>query len=73
MLITGYLWRARGTVVESCNISDGVGGGRVEDRGDEMADPEAAVSDTWSWARANARTGALDPRLPGQLTTVDLR
>jgi DNA-binding MarR family transcriptional regulator len=30
-----------------------------------MADLEAAISDTWSWARANARTGAkaLDPRL----------
>ena len=37
----------------------------MEDRGDGMADLEAAISDTWSWARANARTGAkaLDPRL----------
>jgi DNA-binding MarR family transcriptional regulator len=37
----------------------------VEDPGDGMADLEAAISDTWSWARANARTGAkaLDPRL----------
>lgn len=37
----------------------------MEDRGDELADLEAAVSDTWSWARATARTGAkaLDPRL----------
>ena len=35
----------------------------MEDRGDGMADLEAAISDTWSWARANARTGAkaLDP------------
>ena len=47
----------------------------MEDRGDEMVDPEAAISDIWSWARANARTGAkaLDPRLLGQLTTIDLR
>ena len=37
----------------------------MEDRGDGMAVLEAAISDTWSWARANARTGAkaLDPRL----------
>jgi len=44
----------------------------VEDRGDEMADLESAVSDTWSWARANARAGAkaLDPRL--DMTTYPL-
>ena len=37
----------------------------MEDRGDGMAVLEAAISDTWSWARANARTGAkaVDPRL----------
>ena len=37
----------------------------MEDRGDEMAELEAAISDTWSWARANARAGAkaLDQRL----------
>jgi DNA-binding MarR family transcriptional regulator len=32
---------------------------------DEVAELEAAISDTWSWARRNARAGAhaLDPRL----------
>lgn len=32
---------------------------------DEVAELEAAISDTWSWARAAARAGAqvLDPRL----------
>jgi hypothetical protein len=65
VLITGYLPPAHGKVVESCNIPDGVGGGLVEDRGDETADPEAAGSDTWSCVRANPRTGAkaLEPRL----------
>jgi DNA-binding MarR family transcriptional regulator len=37
----------------------------VEDPGDGLADLEAAISETWSWARATARAGAeaLDPRL----------
>lgn len=60
MLINRYPSPARGKVVKSCNIRDGVGGGLVEDRGDEMADLEAAVSGTWSWARANARTERLE-------------
>ena len=47
----------------------------MEDRGDGMADLEAATSDTWSWARVNA----LASRAPGdiaeltRLTTADLR
>jgi DNA-binding MarR family transcriptional regulator len=37
----------------------------VEARSDEVAELEAAISDTWSWARRTARAGAqtLDPRL----------
>jgi DNA-binding MarR family transcriptional regulator len=37
----------------------------MEARPDEVAELEAAISDTWSWARATARSGAqaLDPRL----------
>ena len=30
----------------------------MEDRRDGMAELEAAISETWSWARANARAGA---------------
>jgi DNA-binding MarR family transcriptional regulator len=37
----------------------------VETRTEEVAELEAAISDTWSWARRTARAGAqaLDPRL----------
>jgi DNA-binding MarR family transcriptional regulator len=37
----------------------------VDNRVDEVAELEAAISDTWSWARATARAAAqaLDPRL----------
>jgi DNA-binding MarR family transcriptional regulator len=37
----------------------------VEARNDEVTELEAAISDTWSWARATARDAAqaLDPRL----------
>jgi DNA-binding MarR family transcriptional regulator len=37
----------------------------VEARNDEVTELEAAISDTWSWARAAARAAAqaLDPRL----------
>lgn len=37
----------------------------VTDRADDVAELEAAISDTWSWARRTARAGAraLDPRL----------
>ena len=37
----------------------------MDDPGDGMGELEAAISDTWSWARANARAAAqaLDPRL----------
>ena len=40
-------------------------GGAVEHDGDEVAELEAAISETWSWARVNARAGAqaLHPRL----------
>lgn len=49
----------------------------MEDPGDGTADLAAAIPDTWSWARADARTGARDvaepTRVLGQLTSVDLR
>ena len=45
----------------------------MEDPGDGMADLEAAISDTWSLARANARTRANDIAELDQLVAVDFR